>query len=74
MTVHGEEEMEADDLGLFDVEHGVLTGEVIQRQKDRRTGEWKYVVEGEGLSGQRRVVVCKVGPTSKLVIITVYAL
>jgi len=72
MTVHGHEEMEADRLTVFDVEHCILTGEIVERQKDLRTGEWKYLVEGETLSGHRAVVVSTVGATGKLVIITVY--
>lgn len=74
MTLHGHEEMAADQLSVFDVEHCVLTGTIVERQKDHRTGEWKYLVEGEALSGQRTVVVSKVGPAGKLVIITVYLL
>lgn len=50
MTVHGHEEMEADRLTVFDVEHCILAGEIVERQKDRRTGEWKYLVEGKTLS------------------------
>ena len=72
MTVHGHEEIEADQLTVFDVEHCILTGEIIKRQKDRRTGEWKYLVEGKTLSGDRAVAVSKIGPPGKLVIITVY--
>lgn len=72
VTIHAQEEMEADHPTAFDLEHCVLTGEIMERQKDRRTGEWKYLVEGETLSGQRVVIVSKVGPTRKLVFITVY--
>ena len=72
VTVHGQEEMEADQLTIFDVEHCILTGEIVGRQKDRRTGEWKYLIEGEILSGERSIVVSKIGPTGKLIIITVY--
>ena len=72
MTVHGHEEMEADRLNVFDIEHCVLTGAIVDRQKDRRTNEWKYAVEGEALSRSPAMVVAKVGPTGKLVIITVY--
>lgn len=74
MTVHGHEEMEADQLTVFDVEHCILTGDIVERQKDRRTGEWKYLVEGKTLSGHQAIVVSRVGPTGKLVIITVYRL
>jgi len=72
MTVHAEEEMAGDNLSIFDVEHVVLTGEIAERQKDRDTGEWKYLVEGETIAGDLVVVVAKLSITDKLVMITVY--
>jgi hypothetical protein len=72
MTVHGHEEMEADRLSVFDVEHCILTGEIIERQKDHRSGEWKYLVEGRTLNGDQAIVVSKIGPTGKIVVLTVY--
>ena len=72
MTSHGQEEMEADGLTLEDVEHVLLTGELVGRQRDRQTGEAKYLAVGGNLSGERTVVVAKIGPTGRLVIITVY--
>lgn len=72
MTMHGHDEMEADGLTVFDVEHCILTGEIIERQKDARTGEWKYLVRGKTLDAGKVITVAKVGPTGKLVIITVY--
>jgi len=74
MTLHGAEEMEADKLTIYDVEHCILTGEIIQRQRDRNTGESKYLVMGKTLADEGAVVVAKIGPTGKLVIITVYVL
>ncbi|MGA9351162.1 MAG: ATP-binding cassette domain-containing protein [Anaerolineae bacterium] len=56
----------------FDVEHVILTGEITERQKDRDTGEWKYLVEGETVVGDLAVVVAKLSITDKLVMITVY--
>jgi hypothetical protein len=52
----------------------VHTGEILERQKDIQTGEWKYVIHGETVAGKTIAVVVKVGPTSKLVIITIYCL
>ena len=72
MTLHAEEEMDDDGLSIFDVERGILTGQVIERQQDTVTGEWKYLVEGETVAGAAVVVVTKLSPTGKLVIITVY--
>jgi len=74
MTVHAEEEMAGDDLSIFDVEHVILTGEITERQKDRDTGEWKYLVEGETIAGDLVVVVAKLSITNKLVMITVYVM
>ncbi|MBN1421707.1 MAG: DUF4258 domain-containing protein [Planctomycetes bacterium] len=72
VTTHAQEEMEADQLSVFDLEHCVLTGKIAERQRDRRTGEWKYLVEGQIISGRKAAVICKVGPTGKLVFITAY--
>jgi hypothetical protein len=72
MTAHGVEEMEADELTVFDLEHCILTGRIIERQKDRGTGEWKYLIRGKTLGDDTAVVVAKIGPTGKLVMITVY--
>lgn len=73
MTVHAEEEMDDDDLTIFDIENAILTGAIIERQKDRKTKETKYLVRGQTLDGKRVVTVAtKLGRTGKLVIITVY--
>ena len=72
MTIHAEDEMTDDDLSIFDVEHVVLTGSIVERQKDQDTAEWKYLVKGETIAGDLAVVVAKISITGKLVIITVY--
>lgn len=72
MTIHAEEEMHDDVLTIFDVESVVLTGAIVERQKDATTGERKYVVQGKTLSGDRAAVVGRLGRTGKLVFITVY--
>lgn len=72
MTLHAEEEMNDDDLTIYDIERGILTGEILERQKDRVTAEWKYRIRGETLEGGKVEVVAKLSPTGKLVIITVY--
>jgi hypothetical protein len=74
MTLHAEEEMDNDGLTIFDVENVLLTGELIERQRDRKTGERKYLVRGETIdAGQSAVVVSRFGFTDKLIILTVYA-
>lgn len=72
MTLHAEEEMDNDTLTIFDIESGVLTGEIVERQKDCTTAEWKYLVKGQTLAGDCIIVVAKLSPTGKLVFITVY--
>ena len=72
MTLHAEEEMEDDDLSIFDVESGILTGSIRERQKDQGSGEWKYIVEGQTLDEDFIVVVAKFCATQKVVMITVW--
>jgi hypothetical protein len=72
MTLHAEEEMNNDNLSVFDVERSILTGKITERQRDRVTAEWKYLIQGEAVEGDSVVVVAKLSITGKLVIITVY--
>ena len=71
MTLHAEEEMD-DEFSIFDIERCILTGKITERQKDTVTKEWKYVVEGQSVSGDRVGAVAKLSITEKLFIITVY--
>jgi hypothetical protein len=72
MTLHAEEEMNDDGLAIYDVERGILTGEMLERQREKVTAEWKYRIRGDTLNGGKVEVVTKLSPTGKLVIITVY--
>jgi hypothetical protein len=72
MTLHAEEEMNDDGLTIYDVERGILTGEILERQKDGVTAEWKYRIKGQTITGGAVEVIAKLSPTGKLVIITVY--
>ncbi|PIV40798.1 MAG: hypothetical protein COZ31_02800 [Nitrospirae bacterium CG_4_10_14_3_um_filter_44_29] len=72
MSIHGEEEMNNDSLSIYDVEHCILTGKILERQRDKVTSEWKYRIKGKSLFGGEVEVIAKIGPTGKLVIITVY--
>ena len=74
MTYHARKEMNDDGLTVYDVESGILTGSIIERQRDRVTTEWKYRIRGETLTGDDIEVIAKLSPTSKLIIITVYVL
>ncbi|HEX8599726.1 MAG TPA: DUF4258 domain-containing protein [Chloroflexia bacterium] len=72
MTLHAEEEMNDDNLSIFDVEHCILTGTIVERQRDVTTAEWKYRIAGETFGGSQAEVIAKLSVVDKLVIITVY--
>jgi hypothetical protein len=72
MSIHADEEMNDDALTIFDIERCILTGEILERQKDKASAEWKYRITGKSLSGDEVEVIAKISPTGKLVIITVY--
>ncbi len=72
MTVHAEDEMDEDSLTIFDVESVILSGKIVERQKEQNTGEWKYLIRGESLAGDPVITVTKISPTGKLVFVTVF--
>ena len=72
MSLHAEDEMEADGLTIYDVESVILTGQIVERQKDRASTEWKYLVSGQSLTDEVVLVAVKFSPTGKLVFITVF--
>jgi Domain of unknown function (DUF4258) len=72
MTIHAEEEMENDDLSIFDIENAILNGEIVERQDDVETGERKYLVGGRTFNDDAIIIVAKLSLTDKLVIIKVY--
>ncbi len=72
MTTHADEEMWEDDLAIQDIENVILRGEIVARQKDRYSDQWKYLVRGDSLDSRPVVVVAKIGYNGELVVITVY--
>lgn len=70
VTLHAEEEMDEDELSIYDIERSILTGNITERQKEK--GEWKYLVRGRTIDGAEIVVVVKISPTGKMIILTVY--
>ncbi len=72
MTLHAEEEMDDDGLTIFDIENCLLTGEITEYQRDRETGERKYLVRGKSFKGDETIVVTKLSITGNVVIITVF--
>ncbi|MCK4765107.1 MAG: DUF4258 domain-containing protein [Candidatus Aminicenantes bacterium] len=74
VTFHARKEMNNDELTIYDVEHAILTGEILERQTDRVTSESKYRIRGDTFADDKAEVIGKLSPTGKLVIITVYLL
>ena len=72
MTQHARKEMNDDQLTIFDLEHVILSGKIVERQRDHETLEPKYRIEGESLEGVVIETVVKISPTGKVVIMTVY--
>ena len=66
--------MDDDGLTISDVERCLSVGSIVMRQWDRGRREWKYLVKGRAADGTEMVVVCKIGRTGRLVIVTVYVL
>jgi hypothetical protein len=69
---HAANELDDDEISIFDVENIILTSELVERQRDARTRERKYVISGETLDGEAACCVVKLGPTGKVVIITAW--
>ena len=74
VTLHADEEIADDDLSILDVEDCILAGTILERQRDRRTGEAKYRIRGCSIDGTEMETLVKIGSTGKVVIITVYAI
>ena len=72
VTLHASEELEDDNLSILDLENIVLTGQIIERQQDLKTQEVRCVISGATLDGFAAEAVAKIGPTGRLIIITVY--
>ena len=72
LTLHADDEMDEEVLTIFDVERAILTGEILERQRDKETAEAKYRLRGDSMGDEQVEVIVKFSPTGKLVIMTVY--
>jgi hypothetical protein len=61
-----------DNFTVYDVERGILTEEIIERQKDNTSSEWKYRIKGNTINENQLEIIAKLSPTGKLVIITIF--
>ena len=72
VSLHAAEELEDENLTILDLENILLTGRIVERQRDRKTREVKVVIRGDILDGREAEAVVKVGVTGTLYVITVY--
>lgn len=72
ITLHAKDELDEDNLSIFDMEHAILTGNIIEKQRDNNSNEWKYLIHGKTLSQTFITVVAKMSITGKMIIITVF--
>jgi hypothetical protein len=52
----------------------VLTGAIIEKQRDRQTSESKYRIKGQTINGSPAEAIVKISMAQKAVFVTVYAL
>jgi hypothetical protein len=72
VTEHARQEMINDRLTIFDIEHAILTGEILERQRDQESFEPKYRIRGKSLESDWIEAIVKMTPTGKAIVITVY--
>jgi hypothetical protein len=60
-----------DDLTIVDVEHAILTGQILEKQHDAATNEPKFLLHG-ATPGCDIAVVLAFGAAGRLNIITVF--
>jgi hypothetical protein len=72
VTDHARDEMDEDGFTLYDLEQGILSGTIVERQRDRVTREAKYRMRGTAADGGEIEIIAKLSFTGRLVIITVY--
>jgi len=74
VSLHAAEELDDDNLTILDLEAIILTGQITERQRDRKTREVKLVavVRGHTIEGRAAETIVKFSPIGTLFIITVY--
>ena len=72
VSLHAAEELDDDHLTILDLENIILTGKIVERQRDRQTREVKFVIGGFTIKDQAAEAVVKIGHLGTLFIITVY--
>ncbi len=71
ISIHALKEMDLDGLTVDDLKQCILTGAIVERQRDDLFVEYKYVVEGATLDpGEFIHVVAKLGKRNAVIITT----
>jgi len=73
ITQHAHYAMFDDNLTIIDIEHALLTGQIIEKQRDEITNEPKYLIQGNTPWSDIAVVVA-FNIVGRLEIITVYTI
>ena len=73
ITRHAHREMFDDELTIIDVEHAILNGHIVERQKDLSKGQPKYLLHGATPWCYIGIVVT-FGITGRLNIVTVFVI
>lgn len=68
------DEMNEDDLFVFDLEQCVLTGTIAERQWDDDFNDWKYVIHGQSADEEEIAVVAKLDGSRKTIFVTIFRL
>ena len=74
VSIHAAEELEDDNLTILDLENIVLTGRIVERQKDRQARESKFIVRGRTLDARGAEAIVKISLAGILYFVTVYVL
>jgi hypothetical protein len=74
VTLHADDELNADDLTVYDLERIILTGQIVEKQANHSTMESKYRIRGQIIDGTKAETVVKLAQTDKIVFLAVYSL
>jgi chorismate-pyruvate lyase len=72
VSLHAAEELDDDNLTILDLETIILSGQIIERQRDYKTREVKFVIRGRTIEGQSAEAIVKFNQIGTLFVITVY--
>ena len=73
VSSHAEEELEDDDLDIYDLENAILKGYVEKKLKEDIRGT-RYKIEGPALDGRIIHIICRHKEIGNLLVITAYTL